>query len=148
MPMSDRIHRIYRIQRRPHPGRKGMTLVEIMIVLAILSLIMTAVGFGGFNALNQAKHKQTRLVMRQVQSALVRWQADASENCPGALTELVTKKYMDKEPKDGWGHPFVFKCPGDHDSDVDLVSMGKDGKEGTEDDIKSWEEEKTGDKKP
>jgi general secretion pathway protein G len=53
----------------------------------------------------------------------------------------VTEKILKKDPKDGWLHPFTFKCPGEH-GDIDLVSKGKDGKEGTEDDIKSWEEDK------
>ena len=30
---------------------------------------------------------------------------------------------------DPWGHPFVYRAPG-QDSDYDLVSLGGDGKEG------------------
>ena len=36
---------------------------------------------------------------------------------------------------------FQFKCPGEHNNEIDLVSLGKDGKEGTADDIKSWEDD-------
>lgn len=122
-------------------GERGFSLTEIMIVLAIISLIMGAAAFTGFTQLEKAKVKETRTVMRQVESALVQWQADSNETCPSGLSDLVTKKILNKEPKDGWGKPFAFKCPGEH-GEIDLVSKGKDGKEGTEDDIRSWEEEK------
>jgi general secretion pathway protein G len=122
-------------------GERGFSLTEIMIVLAIISLIMGAAAFTGFAQLEKAKMKETKTQMRQIESALVQWQADSNETCPGALSELVTKKILNKEPKDGWNKAFIVKCPGEH-GEIDLVSRGKDGKEGTEDDIKSWEDEK------
>ena len=118
----------------------GMTLTEIMIVLAIIGMIMGAAAFTGFAQLEKSRVKETRIQMRQIEGALVQWQTESSDSCPPSLTDLVQKKILTKEPKDGWGHPFAFKCPGDHNNDIDLVSKGKDGKEGTEDDIKSWEE--------
>jgi general secretion pathway protein G len=42
-------------------------------------------------------------------------------------------------PNDGWGRPYKYYSPGKHNSDFDIVSVGKDGKEGTEDDVNSWE---------
>jgi general secretion pathway protein G len=42
-------------------------------------------------------------------------------------------------PKDGWGRDYIYRAPGKHNSDYDIVSTGKDGKEGTEDDVNSWE---------
>lgn len=122
-------------------AERGFNLTEIMIVLAIISLIMGAAAFTGFSQLEKAKVKETRTQMRQVESAIVQWQADSNESCPQTLSELVQKKILNKEPKDGWGRPFLFRCPGEH-GEVDLVSKGKDGKEGTEDDIRSWEDEK------
>jgi general secretion pathway protein G len=80
--------------------------------------------------------------MKTIENAIVQWQTESSDSCPPNLQELSTRKILNKEPKDGWGRPFVFKCPGEHGSEIDLVSLGKDGKEGTADDIKSWEEEK------
>ena len=47
----------------------------------------------------------------------------------GAPEELV----------DPWDNPLVYKCPGDfHEDGYDLLSVGKDGKEDTDDDIKNW----------
>lgn len=121
----------------------GYNLVEIMIVMAIIGMLMSAAGFGGFAMLERSRRKETRRMMHTIEQALVTWQAEGGESCPPALTSLVEKKFLTKEPKDGWGHSFQFKCPGEHNNEIDLVSLGKDGKEGTTDDIKSWEEEET-----
>lgn len=132
--------------RRGDAGRRreaGYTLTEIMIVLAIISLLMGAAGFGAFAALDKARRKETRNMFHQIENALVQYQTESSEPCPPSLTDLVTKKILNKEPKDGWGHPFQFKCPGEHGNEIDLISFGKDGKEGTADDLRSWEEEET-----
>ena len=42
-------------------------------------------------------------------------------------------------PVDPWGNPYVYYFPGKHNPDgYDLLSVGPDGKEGTDDDIVSW----------
>ena len=40
--------------------------------------------------------------------------------------------------KDAWGREFRYRSPGAHNSQYDLWSMGKDGQDGTEDDIHNW----------
>lgn len=41
-------------------------------------------------------------------------------------------------PTDPWGHPYVYRCPGQDDlSGYDLHSLGPDGRDGTADDIDS-----------
>ena len=48
---------------------------------------------------------------------------------------------MDKVPKDPWDNEYVYKYPGSKDrSRPELVSLGKDGLEGTEDDMSSQDE--------
>ncbi len=42
-------------------------------------------------------------------------------------------------PKDPWGHPYVYRCPGQHGA-YDLLPLGADGIEGGEEDITNWEE--------
>jgi general secretion pathway protein G len=118
-----------------------MTLVEIMVVVAIIGMIMGAVAVGAMGALEKAKIKNTRVIIHTVQEALVHYATDNTDSCPKALTELVTQKYLTKEPKDDWGQPLVFTCPGQHNAEggADILSKGKDKTEGTPDDIKSWE---------
>jgi general secretion pathway protein G len=60
-----------------------------------------------------------------------------------ALVELANDKmagpYIAKINKDPWGRPFQYRYPGIHNPDsFDLWSIGKDGIEGTKDDIANF----------
>jgi general secretion pathway protein G len=50
--------------------------------------------------------------------------------------------YLSQEiPKDPWGHDYVYRFPGEHGDDPDIVSLGADGQPGGEAlnaDIVSW----------
>jgi general secretion pathway protein G len=119
---------------------KGMTLVEIMVVVAIIGMIMGAVAVGAFGALEKAKVKNTKVIIHTVGEALVHYATDNTDSCPKSLNDLVAQKYLTKEPKDDWGQPLIFVCPGQHNTDgADISSKGKDKQEGTADDIKSWD---------
>lgn len=44
-----------------------------------------------------------------------------------------------KPPMDPWGHPYQYRYPGTKNtSSYDLFSVGRDGQEGTEDDVTNW----------
>ena len=46
--------------------------------------------------------------------------------------------------KDPWGNPYIIKCGGDLPPGargIAVMSKGEDGKEGTGDDFKSWEQQ-------
>ena len=133
--------RSYRNRLRTRRGTaSGMTLIEIMVVVAIISMLMGTVAVGAFSQLEKSKVKNARMVIKAVEQALVAYQTDNTDSCPKQLVDLYTQKYLTKEPKDPWGEPLVFKCPGEHNKDgADLVSKGKDKQEGTADDVKSWE---------
>ena len=119
---------------------RGMTLVEIMVVVAIIGMVMGAVAVGAVGALNKAKIRNTKVIVHTVQEALVHYATDNTDGCPKSLNDLVTQKYLSKEPKDGWDQTLLFTCPGQHNPDgADIVSKGKDRTEGTPDDIKSWD---------
>jgi general secretion pathway protein G len=47
--------------------------------------------------------------------------------------------YLDGIPVDRWGNKYIYEFPGKHNpSSYDLMSVGPDGKKGTEDDIGNW----------
>ena len=50
--------------------------------------------------------------------------------------------YLKRAPKDPWGNPYKYVCPGRHGPDFDLSSLGADGRDGGGDDIVSWEEKR------
>jgi general secretion pathway protein G len=119
---------------------RGMTLVEIMIVVAIIGMLMGTVGVYAFGRFEKAKVTDTKIIIKNVEQALVHYQTDNTDPCPKSLSELAAQKYLSKEPVDAYGQPLSFKCPGEHNTDgADIVSKGKDRQEGTADDIKSWE---------
>ena len=119
---------------------RGMTLVEIMVVVAIIGMLMGTVGVYAYGRLEKAKITDTKVIIKNIEQALVHFQTDNTDGCPKSLTDLFTQKYLTKDPVDAWGQPLVFKCPGEHNPDgADIISKGKDKQEGTADDIKSWE---------
>ncbi len=118
---------------------RGMTLVEIMVVVAIIGMLMGTVGVYAYGQLEKARVKDTKMVIHNVEQALVHYQTDNTD-CPKTVNDLVTQKYMQKEPKDAWGQSLIFVCPGQHNPDgADITSKGKDKQEGTQDDIHSWD---------
>jgi len=127
-------------RKRFRVAARGMTLTEIMVVVAIIGMLMGAVGVYAVGQLNKAKITDTKMIIKNVEQALVHFQTDNTDSCPKALTELKTQKYLTKDPKDAWGEDLIFRCPGQHNTDgADIVSKGKDKQEGSADDIKSWE---------
>lgn len=134
-----------RVARSAARGQRGMTLLEIMIVLAIIALVMGfLVGPRVLKAFGEAKEDTAKAVIKQfTYEAYPRWDANnAGKGCPSSLDELL--EYMNKQDiKDPWGNDFIMQCgdnaPQEAKTGFAVVSKGADGKQGTEDDIKSWE---------
>ena len=100
-------------------------------------------------------HGEARVVTTKVdiqggiKSALDAYKSD-NGHFPRSLHDLVqqpsgdrnwhgTYFYEGKLPVDPWGNPYIYHCPGKHKPDsYDLLSVGPDGKEGTDDDIGNW----------
>lgn len=121
--------------------QSGITLLEIMIVLAIIGLVMgVLVGPKVYRSFSEARVKTAFLMLKEYESAYTRWVADNEGDCPDKLEDLL--KYTNKkDTKDPWSSAFVMKC-GDAaptENRFGVISLGPDKKEGTEDDIHSWD---------
>lgn len=134
-----------RLARAAGRGQAGMTLLEIMIVLAIITLVMgILVGPRVFDMFGESKVKLAETEMKQlVHDAYMRWDMNnptKSGPCPQSLSD-ITKYANKKDGKDPWGNEYVMHCgDGAQGNQVfGLSSKGPDGKQGTEDDLKSWE---------
>jgi general secretion pathway protein G len=118
-------------------AERGMTLIEIMVVLTLISLIGATLGIAVTKKLNDAKVKDAQIQVRQLSGEVQQFMI-AKNRCP-TVEELVAERYVRRAPVDPWGKPIEITCPGQHDPDgVDIVSTGKDGQQGTDDDVESW----------
>jgi len=130
-----------RLLARAH---RGMTLLEIMIVLAILALVMgLVVGPRVMRMFSKSKDDIAALTVKKyAYEAFGEWsQAHPDKACPDKLEDL--SQYMDsKDVKDPWGNPYKMFCgqnlPAGAKGGLAVMSSGPDGKDGTEDDVKSW----------
>jgi general secretion pathway protein G len=124
-------------------ARQGLTLVEIMVVMAILGVLMAVLGGSLLGYLDSANVDATKLTIGKMDQALQVYAAKHRGKYPSTSEGLeAAAKYMPdgKVPQDAWGQDFQYFSPSTHsDAPYDILSVGKDGQEGSEDDVKSWE---------
>ncbi|QGU32007.1 type II secretion system major pseudopilin GspG [Thermochromatium tepidum] len=132
----------------------GFTLVELLVVLAILGLLAGLVGPQVMKFLGSSKSKTAKLQIEDLSSALDLYRLELGRypteseglkalvenpgNMPGWNGPYLKKKEV---PKDPWGFEYQYRFPGEHGS-FDIWSLGADNREGGEGenaDIKSWE---------
>lgn len=133
----------------------GFTMMELLIVLVIIGLLAALVGPILFQRINPAKQSVARAQMENFMTALDNYFIDNGQfpNTQQGLSVLRTKPegnekwngpYLKKEiPKDPWGNPYQYRSPG-RNGGYEIASLGADGKEGGEGenaDINSWEGE-------
>jgi general secretion pathway protein G len=113
---------------------RGVTLVEVLIVLAIMALIAGSATLLVFPKLAQARVKTAKLDGQTIRKAAeIHMNLDGhSEGCPSVQDLVQTKKLEAGKTTDPWGKPYKINCG---DDDIRVISSGKDGKEGTPDDV-------------
>lgn len=130
---------------------RGFTLIELMLVVIIIGALVAMVMPRLTGRGEQARASAAKAdIQANIATALKLYELD-NGNFPSTeegLNALLNKPasatnwngpYLEKKPIDPWGREYRHKSPGDHRSDYDLYSLGKDGQEGTTDDVKNWE---------
>jgi len=133
---------------------RGFTLVELLLVLVILAILAVVVvpKFAGRS--QQARIAAAGTDIANLEVAIDSFEIDCAryptteEGIEALLrqpADLVDWKgpYLKRgAPKDPWRNPYVYRCPGQHNSSgYDLLSFGPDGQEGGGDDIHNWSED-------
>jgi general secretion pathway protein G len=130
--------------------RRAFTLVELMLVVTIIgilaALVIPKIAGKGEQARETAAHAD---IYGGIKTALDSFEVD-NGFYPKSLQDLIQQPsnaknwrgpYLDPAtlPIDPWQNPYIYYFPGKHNpTGYDLLSMGPDGKEGTDDDIGNW----------
>lgn len=118
--------------RRLH--QQGMTLIEIMVVIVIIGVLGSALAYGVFGMLGEAREDTAKAQVATVGQAIEAHEARHGEY-PGSLQEMTEGKKAKLKPqnlKDPWQQELQYSAQGDSFS---LCSNGTDKKSGTEDDV-------------
>ena len=113
---------------------RGVTLVEVLIVLSIMALISGAAVFMVFPRYRQAQVKTAKLDGVTIRKATqIHIEIDGNTgSCPSVQDLVSGKKLEAGKTTDPWGKPYKIVC---NDDDIRVISSGRDGKEGSQDDV-------------
>ncbi len=139
--------------RRVRRREAGVTLIELLVVVTIIALFAALVGPRLFRQVGKSRTTAARAQINAFQTALGVYKLDTSQfpTTQQGLDALRTKPegverwdgpYLPQDiPLDPWGHAYVYKFPGEHGDEPDIVSLGADGNaggEGEDADVLSW----------
>jgi general secretion pathway protein G len=140
--------------RKRNRRQAGVTLIEMLVVVTIIAVFAAVVAprllvRGG----DQARITAARAQINSFMTALGAYKLDTGTfptNEQG-LQALRAKPadvnnwqgpYLPQEiPVDPWGRAYIYKYPGEHGDEPDIVSLGADGQPGgtqVNGDILSW----------
>jgi len=129
--------------------KRGFTFIELMAVIVILGILAMIVMPRFFGRIDEARITATQLQIKNLEQALRLFYLDNGfyPDTEQGLKALVEKPtvgrippkwreggYLEKNiiPKDAWGNDFIYLSPGSQGEDFEIISLGRDGREGGE----------------
>lgn len=134
-------------------SQAGVTLIEMLVVVTIIALFAALVAPRMMHQADNARKTQARAQVNSFMTALGSYKLDTGTypTTEQGLQALRVKPenvgnwqgpYLPQEiPTDPWQHPYVYKFPGEHGDEPDVICLGMDGQpggEGLNADIVSW----------
>ena len=143
-----------RIVRRNR--RRAFTLLEVLMVIVILGVIAAAVVYQLGGTQDRALTDQTRNQIKTLANSTMELFKMHTGTYPSQMKDLIERPddeaiaekwaeggYVRELPKDAWGRELKYRFPGTvNEKFFDLYSVGKDGVEGTDDDIGNWDKQR------
>jgi general secretion pathway protein G len=131
----------------------GVTLIEMMVVVTIIALFAALVLPKMLHQADRARVTAAHAQINAYLTALGAYKLDTGifPTTEQGLPALRGKPenvanwqgpYLQKDiENDPWGHPYVYKYPGEHGDEPDIISYGANGQpggDGFDADIVSW----------
>ena len=141
------------ISQQRRRTQAGLTLIEMLVVVTIIAVFAAVVGPRVLQRADVAKKTAVRQQINSFNTALGAYKLDTSlfPTSEQGLNALRVKPegvngwqgpYLPQDlPTDPWGRAYVYKYPGEHGDEPDIISYGADGQPGGTDmneDIVSW----------
>lgn len=141
------------MKRERRIRQAGVTLIEMLVVVTIIALFAAVVAPRLLSRGDQARTVATRQQINAFMTALGTYKLDTGKfpSNEEGLAALRAKPqgldqwngpYLPQEiPKDPWGRAYIYKFPGEHGDEPDVISYAADGQpggEGINADIVSW----------
>jgi general secretion pathway protein G len=138
-------------------GDGGWTFIETLIVIAIILILTASVGFIAYRYIDKAKTVAAKSQIEtyslaldsyfidcgryptQEQGLAALWEKPTIEPVPAGWSGPYVNKAIQGDP---WGHAYEYTIPGKNGLPMGIRSLGADGKEGgdgQDSDISSWE---------
>ena len=133
--------------------RRGITLIEMLVVLTIIALFAALVAPRMLGQGDKARVTAARAQINSFMTALGAYKLDTGmyPTTEMGLAALRVKPqnvnqwqgpYLPQDiQKDPWGREYIYKFPGEHGDEPDIISLGADGQPGGEGiaaDVMSW----------
>ena len=126
----------------------GLILGGLAIIVWPIILIILAVAIPNLvSARGAVMEHVAKAEIRNISTSIEMYYADcgsypsAEQGLQILMNNEHGQKYLDELPNDPWGRQYHYRYPGNNNSgSYDLWSDGKDGIEGTMDDIANWKE--------
>jgi general secretion pathway protein G len=129
---------------------RAFTLIELLVVIIILAILAAVVIPRVIGRTDDAKIAAATANVSTFDGELEKYKLDtgsyptSDQGINALMVDMVNNgkwngPYIKGSlPQDPWGHPYLYKAPGDHSVDYDVFSAGPDGQPGTADDIGNW----------
>ncbi|MGN0858607.1 MAG: type II secretion system major pseudopilin GspG [Stenotrophomonas sp.] len=136
--MASKPHKRFTPQAGFGRHQAGMSLLEIIIVIVLIGAVLTLVGSRVLGGADRGKANLAKSQIATMAGKIENYQLDTGR-LPGRLEDLVTAPSGSAgwlgpyakaaELNDPWGNALQYRVPG-QGQPFDLVSLGKDGREG------------------